>query len=87
MTIVELDKDGNVEVELLQIPALRDLRVIRGPIDELTNKEVHEGTNLNDYVFVELTDEGEILDAISKLRAVFPNVMGLKMVNSINNRK
>ncbi len=86
VTKVELDKGGNVEVELLQVPALRDLRVIRGPIAELTNKEVHEGTNLNDYVFVELTDEGEILDAISKLRAVFPNVMGLKMVNSINNR-
>lgn len=80
--VINMDEKGEVEVELKELPVLRDIRVIRGPLEELIKRETHEGTNLKDYVFVELTDEGEVLDAISKLRAVFPNVMGLKMVNA-----
>lgn len=80
--VVEIDQDKNLKVELLEIKPMRDLRVIRGPLDELLMRTNHEGTNLNDYIFAEITDEGEILDAISKLRAVFPNIMGLRMVNS-----
>ena len=80
--VIDINKDKNLKVELIEIKPLRDLRVIRGPIDELLNRENHQGTNLNDYVFAEITDEGEILDAISKLRAVFPNIMGLRMVNT-----
>ena len=83
--IIELNKDGDVEIELREIPVLRDMRVIEGPLDTLINRDTHSGDNLNDYVFVNLTDEGEVIDAISKLRAVFPNVMGLKMVNMENN--
>lgn len=82
VSIIELNSDGEVEVRLKELPILRDLRTIRGPLEELLKRENHNGTNLEDYVFVELTDEGEILDAISKIRAVFPNVMGLKMINS-----
>lgn len=84
VSIIDLNGDGEVEVQLKELPVLRDLRVIRGPLEELLKRENHHGTNLEDYVFVELTDEGEILDAISKIRAVFPNVMGLKMVNLVN---
>lgn len=80
--IIELNKDGDVEVELREIPVLRDMRIIEGPLDVIINRETHSGDNLNDYVFVNLTDEGEVIDAISKLRAVFPNVMGLKMINA-----
>ncbi len=81
--IIDLNKDGDVDVELKEIPVLRDMRVIEGPLETLINRETHSGDNLNDYVFVNLTDEGEVIDAISKLRAVFPNVMGLKMINSV----
>lgn len=80
--VIELNIDGDVEVELREIPVLRDMRVIEGPLDTLIDRDTHSGDNLNDYVFVNLTDEGEVIDAISKLRAVFPNVMGLKMLNA-----
>ncbi len=80
--IIGLNRDGDVEVDLREISVLRDMRVIEGPLDTLINRDTHRGDNLNDYVFVNLTDEGEVIDAISKLRAVFPNVMGLKMVNA-----
>ena len=80
--VIDLKESGDVEVELKKIPVLRDMRIIEGPLDKLIDRETHKGENLNDYVFANITDEGEVIDAISKLRAVFPNVMGLKNVNS-----
>lgn len=83
VSVIDLNGDGQVRVQLKELPVIRDLRVIRGPLEELLKRENHQGTNLEDYIFVELTDEGEILDAISKIRSVFPNVMGLKMINLV----
>lgn len=83
VSVIDLNGDGQVRVHLKELPVIRDLRVIRGPLEELLKRENHQGTNLEDYIFVELTDEGEILDAISKIRSVFPNVMGLKMINLV----
>ena len=80
--IITLDENGEVEVELRKLQVLRDMRVVEGPLEKLIDRDTHKGENLNDYIFANLTDEGEVIDAISKLRAVFPNVMGLKMVNS-----
>ncbi|WP_244834948.1 exonuclease SbcCD subunit D [Clostridium sp. BJN0001] len=76
--IINMDKDGKVDVSLNKIKPLRDIRKIHGPIAELMNRDNHKGENLDDYVFAEITDEGEVFDGISKIRAVFPNVMGLK---------
>lgn len=80
--IITLDENGEIEVELRKLQVLRDMRVVEGPLEKLIDRDTHKGENLNDYIFANLTDEGEVIDAISKLRAVFPNVMGLKMVNS-----
>lgn len=80
--IITLDEKGEIEVELRKLQVLRDMRVVEGPLEKLIDRDTHKGENLNDYIFANLTDEGEVIDAISKLRAVFPNVMGLKMVNS-----
>lgn len=76
--IINMDNEGNVDVSLHKIKPLRDVRKIRGPIEQLIDRNTHEDEDLNDYVFAEITDDGEVLDAISKLRAVFPNIMGLK---------
>lgn len=78
--IISMNEDGSVEVELKSIKPLRDVRKIRGPLSELIDRNTHKGEDLNDYVFAELTDEGEVLDAVSKLRAVFPNIMGMKRI-------
>ncbi|WP_315120655.1 exonuclease SbcCD subunit D [uncultured Clostridium sp.] len=77
LTIINLDKDGQVSVELKELIPKRDMRVIKGPLEELINPEIYKGTNVEDYIFAILTDEGELIDPISKLRAVYPNIMGL----------
>lgn len=77
VTIVDMKANGEVDIRLKTLSTLRDLRTIKGPLKELISKEVYDGTNTEDYVFAVLTDEGELMDPISKLRAVYPNIMGL----------
>ncbi|MNM90121.1 Nuclease SbcCD subunit D [compost metagenome] len=89
VTIVNIDSKGEVNIEIKELKALRDLRTIKGPIDEIISPKVYKGTNTDDYVFAILTDEGELLDPISKLRAVYPNIMGLSreaFINTESNR-
>lgn len=77
--IWEEDRAGGRKVRIGTIPLvpLRDLREIRGPLEELVKPEVAGAADAGDYLHVTLTDQGEILDAIGKLRAVYPNIMRL----------
>ncbi|QAA30373.1 exonuclease SbcCD subunit D [Clostridium manihotivorum] len=83
VTLVEVDAQGEVSVDIKDFKPRRDMRTIKGPLKELINPEVYRGTNTEDYIFAVLTDEGELVDPISKLRAVYPNIMGLSRENSI----
>lgn len=77
LTIVEIDEKGQVAIELRELIPKRDMRVLKGPLDELISPAVYQNSNIEDYVYAILTDEGELVDPISKLRAVYPNIMGL----------
>lgn len=81
MTIVRLEEKGNVEVETLPLTPLRDLREIRGSYEELTSRAFYQGTAVKDYLHITLTDEEDILEAIGRLRAIYPNVMRLDYDN------
>ena len=63
-------KIANGEISKTEIPLtpLRDMRVIRGELKDLTENPV---SNTDDYIFAELTDENEPLDAIGHLRSVY----------------
>lgn len=82
VTIVNIDSEGAVNVEIKEFCPVRDMRVIRGPLSELIKREVYNEANVEDYIFAILSDEGELVDPISKLRAVYPNIMGLSRENS-----
>lgn len=71
---------ANGEISKTEIPLtpLRDMRVIRGELKDLTENPVG---NTDDYIFAELTDENEPLDAIGHLRSVYPNIMGMSYDN------
>lgn len=68
---------GAVRISGLPLTPLHDLREIRGPIAELLKPEIAEAGNREDYLHVTLTDEGGVLDAIGRLRSVYPNIMRL----------
>ncbi|OPJ60481.1 exonuclease SbcCD subunit D [Clostridium oryzae] len=75
--IVTLDNIGNVNVVLKELTPKRDMRIIKGPLKELLKPEVYSLGNTEDYIFAQLTDEGELVDPMQKLRSVYPNAMGL----------
>lgn len=77
LTFVDISED-NIKIELKPLVPTRDMRSIRGNLEELINKEFYNESNINDYVFAYLTDEGELHEPMASLRAVYPNIMGLK---------
>lgn len=79
-TIVEVN---NKEIDIREIPLVpkRDLRQIKGTYDYLTAKENYQDTAVDDYLQVVLTDEDDILDAMGKLRVIYPNIMKLSYDN------
>ncbi len=80
--LVELGPKGEVTVELVALTPLHDMRRLRGPLDELVAPAAVAAGDPQDYLQVVLTDEHPAPDALSRLRAVFPNVMALEYDNA-----
>lgn len=81
VTVVDIREKGDIQIETMPLEPLRDMRRIKGPIAQLLAPATYFGTNTGDYLHVTLTDEDEIVDAMSKLRTVYPNVMHLDYDN------
>lgn len=82
MPILEFKEKGNIKTQLLELTPLRDMREIKGPIEELTKKENYEEMNTNDYMKVIITNEEPIYDAIGQIRKIYPNTLKLEIKNS-----
>ena len=82
ITVVELKEKGNVEISAVPLHPLRDMRKIRGSYEELTRRSTWQGTAVEDYLQVTLTDEQDIPDAIAKLRSIYPNILELRYDNA-----
>lgn len=76
MTLVELPEHGPATTEPMPFTPRRDVRRLKGLFQDLLTTPP-EG-NREDYLFVELLDQGPVLDAVSRLRQVYPNVLGLQ---------
>lgn len=83
VTVVNIDEKGNTSVQLRELSPKRDMRVIKGELKELLKPEIYMDTNVEDYINVILTDDGEILDPIGQLRAVYPNIMMITRENTL----
>lgn len=68
-----IDKDINVELK--ELKPLRDLRIIKGNIEDLIceGRNIEEGKE--DYIQAILTDDGELMNPMEKLKSVYPNTM------------
>ena len=76
--LVTLGEKGQVDIELLPLVPLRDMRHIKGRLEDLTRESLAS----EDYIYATLTDEDVIPDAIGHLRAYYPNIMKLDYANS-----
>lgn len=77
ITIVDLDKEGNIKVEIYDLKPRRDFKIKVGTLEEVLKSYDKDRENNEDYIKVILKDKGELLDPMAKLRAVYPNVMEL----------
>ncbi|WP_027366075.1 exonuclease SbcCD subunit D [Desulfotruncus alcoholivorax] len=77
VNLVEMDQTGKVALERISLTLQKDVRCIEGFLAELL-KGPQPGENRNDYLMVTLKDSGAILDAIGKLREVYPNVLHIE---------
>lgn len=95
--LVELGAPGSKpDIELVPLRPIHDLRRVTGTVDELLAAEAQEGGGkhaggtassqpgraADDYLHVVLTDENPVLDVMRRLRAVYPNVMGIEYDNA-----
>ena len=82
VTVVTLGKKGETAVRTIPLTPRHDLREIKGKYGDLILKESYEGTAVDDYLHVILTDEEDVPDALNKLRLVYPNIMKLEYDNA-----
>ncbi len=80
--IVELKEKSNLCVTLVPLVPLKDLRRIKGSYLDITFYDNYMGTKLDDYVYITLTDEEDIPNAIGKLRSIYPNILRLDYDNA-----
>ena len=92
VTIVEL-KEKSAEAEHCEISVRttplepkRDIVRLKGLYRELTERSFYENTSYkNDFVHITLTDEDDIIDAVGKLRIIYPNLLGIAYDNKRTN--
>ena len=78
VVIIEIDGNKNINIRQEELSPKRNMRIIKGPLDELIKAGLEDCSNREDYIQAILTDEREIIDPIGKLRSAYPNIMILK---------
>ena len=82
VSIVELNEKGSLSICEYPLTPLHDWADLRGTYDELMSESFYKGKGYESmYVRLTLTDEDEIVDAMNKLRGVYPLAMQLQYDN------
>jgi exonuclease SbcD len=72
MNLVEVDADGAVMIEEIPFQPIRQVRVLKG-----RHAELLAHTRSEDFIKAVLTDDTPIIEAMKRLREVFPNACQL----------
>ncbi len=76
--MVEIGKDGKSCITLLPLKPLRNLKVLKGTIEELL---VNPSEIINDFVYVVLTNPSIVPYAMKRIRVKYPNAISLTYDN------
>ncbi len=82
MTIVDLKEKENIEIKEIPVKPLHDLKTIKGKFSKITSEEFYKELKKEDYYRAVLTDEDDILNAIGKLKSIYPNLMSMEYDNT-----
>ena len=78
--VIIVDTDNDMAMEEIPLVPIRDMRKIKGELDELLKPEVYKDTNTEDFLHVTLTDSENITDAAGRLRTVYKNVLEIEFL-------
>lgn len=73
--LIELTKEGLSGVEPIPLKPLREMRKVKGSLEEIMERAVNNGAGREDYIQAVLTNQEELIDPIGTLRSVYPNIM------------
>ena len=69
-----------VQIELIPLKPQRDLRRLRGPLNQLLNPV--NVTDTDDYIYATLTDDEPVQDAMGIFRQYYPNTVRIDYDNA-----
>ena len=75
--VVEIDGTGGVKVRTEKLDARHDVRCVKGKISDLLDHPSLYGKR-DDYLMITLEDEGPVLDAMGRLKTVYPNLLHIE---------
>ena len=78
VTVADLKKKGEMDIRLEEIEPLHRMATLKGSFEELIGNKKIIDEHKDDYLRVILTDESEIMDAMSKLELVYPYCMTME---------
>ena len=78
--IITLSRQDKIRIDLVPLKPLRDLIHIRGTMEELLNNKRMNASE--DFIYVTLTDEDFIDDAMGKFQQIYPNTIRIDYDNS-----
>lgn len=81
VTIVELKEKGETAIKTVPLTPLRDMKELKGTYLQLTSRPFYETQERDSYFHIILTDEEDVMDAVGKLRMIYPNLMKLDYDN------
>lgn len=81
VTVAELREKGETEIRQIPLQPRREMTELRGTFEEILEEARKKGEPQTDYYHMILTDETDVVDALSRLREYYPNIMLLDYDN------
>lgn len=81
VTVAELRAKGETEIRQIPLQPRREMIELRGTFEEILEEARKKGELQTDYYHMILTDETDMVDALSRLREYYPNIMLLDYDN------
>ena len=81
VTVAELRAKGETKIRQIPLQPRREMTELRGTFEEILEEARKKGVPQTDYYHMILTDETDVVDALSRLREYYPNIMLLDYDN------
>lgn len=81
VTVAELRAKGETKIRQIPLQPRREMIELRGTFEEILAEARKKGEPQTDYYHMILTDETDVVDALSRLREYYPNIMLLDYDN------